>query len=170
MGEEVCTQSLADVDSILDRLSLSDAHNHPAPNKSAVADSWEDDISSGEDTEKEPARRGEDIPAAPPPTPVSPTKPASWSETDSTGIYSSAQTSHGDSTHRPSTRPEKQTAVAGRLIAGALGVRAPKKTDEQKAYDLAMKEKEAKRRNRERESQARAKQDAERAKAAMWDE
>lgn len=56
------------------------------------------------------------------------------------------------------------------MIAGALGVRAPKKTNEQKAYERAMKEKEVKRRNKEQEAQARAKADAESAKAAMWNE
>lgn len=60
--------------------------------------------------------------------------------------------------------------MAGRLIAGALGVRVPKKTEEQKAYDRATKEKEVKRRNKEHEARAREKRDTERAKAAVWDE
>lgn len=54
------------------------------------------------------------------------------------------------------------------MIAGALGVRAPKKTEEQRAYDRAVKEKEMKRRNEEKEVAARAKEDAEKAKAAIW--
>lgn len=66
-------------------------------------------------------------------------------------------------------RPEKQTAVASRLIAGALGIRAPKRTEEQRAYDRAVKEKEIKRRNNEKEEAAKAKQEEERAKAAVWD-
>ncbi len=65
-------------------------------------------------------------------------------------------------------RPEKTDAVAKRMIAGALGVKAPKKTEEQKAYDRAIKEKETKRRNQEKEAAARAKEEAERAKAAVW--
>lgn len=161
----------SDVESTLDRLSLSDVQKPPAPNKNdAVADSWEEDMSSGEDTEKDAPPRGEDFPRAPPPTPISPTSQFAWSGTDSTGLCSPGPTSDGGSPSRPSSRPEKQTAVAGRLIAGALGVRVPKKTEEQKAYDRAMKEKEVKRRNKEREAQARAKHDAERAKAAVWDE
>lgn len=152
-------------------MSPSDVQKHPATKKNAVADSWEDDISSGEDTEKEDPRGAEDLPQAPPPpTPISPTSPCSWSETDSTGLYHSARISDGDSQFQPSTRPEKQTAVAGRLIAGALGVRVPKKTEEQKAYDRATKEKEVKRRNKEHEARAREKRDTERAKAAVWDE
>jgi hypothetical protein len=70
----------------------------------------------------------------------------------------------------PARRPEKQTAVAGRLIAGALGIRAPKRTEEQRAYDRAIKEKELRRRNREREEEAKRKEEEERAKAAVWDE
>lgn len=67
-------------------------------------------------------------------------------------------------------RPEKQTAVAGRLIAGALGIRAPKRTEEQRAYDRAVKEQEIKRRNEEREKAAKAREEEERAKAAIWDD
>lgn len=68
----------------------------------------------------------------------------------------------------PARRPEKQTAVAGRLIAGALGIRAPKRTEEQRAYDRAVKEQEIKRRNREREELAKAKEEEERVKASVW--
>lgn len=56
------------------------------------------------------------------------------------------------------------------MIAGALGVKAPKKTEEQKAYDRAVKEKELKRRNAEKESVVRAKEETDRAKAAVWDD
>lgn len=151
-------------------MSLSDAREQPTKSSESVADSWEDDLSSGEDTERDDSRRGEYVPDAPPPTPVRPTSSSSWSETDSTYPYSPSRSSDGGSPPRRSLRPEKQTAVAGRLIAGALGVRAPKKSEEQRAYEKAMKEKEIKRRNKEREAETRAKQDAERAKAAVWDE
>ena len=60
--------------------------------------------------------------------------------------------------------------MAKRMIAGALGVRAPKRTEEQKAYDKAIKEKEIKRRNAEKEAAIRAKEEAERQKAAVWDD
>ena len=59
--------------------------------------------------------------------------------------------------------------MAGRMIAGALGIRAPKRTEEQRAYDRAMKEKEIKRRNRAKEEEAKAKEEDDRAKAAVWD-
>ncbi len=68
-----------------------------------------------------------------------------------------------------SVRPDKTDAAAKRMIAGALGIKAPKKTEEQRAYDRALKEKEMKRRNQEKEAAAKAKEEAERAKAAVWD-
>ena len=67
-------------------------------------------------------------------------------------------------------RPEKTDAVAKRMIAGALGVKAPKKTEEQRAYDRAVKEKEIKRRNAEKEEKVRQMEEAEKAKAAVWDD
>lgn len=56
------------------------------------------------------------------------------------------------------------------MIAGALGVRAPKKTDEQRAYERAVREKEIKRRNGEVEARRRADEEAKKAKAAAWDD
>ena len=70
----------------------------------------------------------------------------------------------------PETRPEKTDAVAKRLIAGALGVRAPKKTDEQKDYDRAIREKALKKREAERDAERRAKEQSERAKVAAWED
>jgi hypothetical protein len=51
-----------------------------------------------------------------------------------------------------------------------LGVRAPKRTEGQRAYDRAIKEQEIRRRNREREEEAKRKEEEEKAKAAVWDE
>ena len=56
------------------------------------------------------------------------------------------------------------------MIAGALGVRAPKKTDEQREYERVLKDKEVKKRNAEREAMRRVKEDSERAKAAVWED
>ena len=56
------------------------------------------------------------------------------------------------------------------MIAGALGVRAPKKTEEQKAYEKAAREKEIKRREKEKSDAARAEQERERAKASVWED
>jgi hypothetical protein len=67
-------------------------------------------------------------------------------------------------------RPEKTDAVAKRMIAGALGVRAPKKTEEQRAYERAGREKEVKRREKEKADEARRVEEEKRAKAAVWDD
>lgn len=45
----------------------------------------------------------------------------------------------------------------------------PKKTEEQKAYEKAVRDREAKRIQREREGKKREEEDRERAKAAVWD-
>ena len=138
-----------------------------------VADSWEDEISSSSETEPE---KGEETvttaspgvrslasksegPLAPPQTPT----PNTYYNTSPPPTASTSDRS------TRAVRPEKQTAVASRMIAGALGIRAPKRTEEQRAYDSAMKEKEIKRRNREKEEEAKARQEEERAKAAVWD-
>lgn len=70
---------------------------------------------------------------------------------------------------RDRKRPEKTTATANRLIAGALGIKAPPKTEEQRRYDRALKEQEIKRRNKEKEERKRAEEEDEKAKAAIWD-
>lgn len=56
------------------------------------------------------------------------------------------------------------------MIAGALGIRAPKRTEEQRAYDRAMREKEAKQRERQRELEDSSRKEAEKARAAIWEE
>lgn len=60
--------------------------------------------------------------------------------------------------------------MAKRLIAGALGIKAPKKTDEQRAYDRAIREKEMRKRNEEKEALKRAEEEKAVAKAAMWED
>lgn len=70
----------------------------------------------------------------------------------------------------PSKRPEKTTAVASRLIAGALGVRAPRRTEEEREYDRAMREKERRRREEVRERERREAEEAERRKRAVWED
>lgn len=66
-------------------------------------------------------------------------------------------------------RPEKQIAVAGRMIAGALGVKAPPKSAEARAYENVVREKEKKRLAREREGKRIEAEEAERAKREVWD-
>lgn len=140
-----------------------------------VADSWEDEanLSSSDnedrsdnentqprqDTVLSPTLSAEG-PLDPPPTPISPQQTSNpWKDRPTASAIREG----------PERRPEKQTAVAGRLIAGALGIRAPKRTEEQRAYDRSVKEQEIKRRNREREEQAKAKEEEEKVKASVWD-
>lgn len=151
-----------------------------------VADSWEDDLSdSGSETEtdeatttasststttakigiKPPSSKSEG-PLAPPSTPATDYGdfvPQWNNSTRSQGAASPRETS-------PRARPEKQTAVASRMIAGALGIRAPKRTEEQRAYDRAVKENEMKRRNKAKEEAAKAQQEEDKAKSAVWDD
>ncbi|KAJ5940791.1 hypothetical protein N7516_000959 [Penicillium verrucosum] len=137
-----------------------------------VADSWEDeaDLSAPESEESQPHDEdaspvlsptiGAEGPLGPPPTPISPQTSNPW-----TARAASPPSARG----APTRRPEKQTAVAERLIAGALGIRAPKRTEQQRAYDRSIKEQEIRRRNREREEKAKAKEEEEKMKASVWD-
>lgn len=144
------------------------------PAQQPVADSWEDEALSSDDDKPttplqetnspssmlSPAAEG---PLDPPPTPISPQTSYPWGAAPTPASAAPATSPGG-----PARRPEKQTAVAGRLIAGALGIRAPKRTEEQRAYDRAMKEQEIKRRNREREEQAKRKEEEEGLKSSVW--
>ena len=91
-----------------------------------------------------------------------------WGKFESS-YSTSRDSSQSMSPSHSNSRPEKQTAVAGRLIAGALGVRNPKKTEEQRAYDKAIKENEIRRREKEKDERRREVEDAVKAKAAVWD-
>ncbi|OAL03915.1 hypothetical protein IQ06DRAFT_291559 [Phaeosphaeriaceae sp. SRC1lsM3a] len=179
------TPSEEEVASTLSHLKLSTkSPQKPAhkPKSKPVADSWDEDV-SGSDTETEDAElatkssphdsldpistvTSNDIaPIPPPPTPASPT-PFDFPD----NVPYGAPRERGESRPGPDKRPEKTTAVAGRLIAGALGVRAPKRTDEEREYDKAMREKERRRRTEEKEREAREKAEAEARKKAVWDD
>ena len=164
----------AELESSLNKLSLK-----PQPSKvsaaafkkkRSVADSWEDeDVSSGEDTDRPVSpQQSANYPAAPPPTPISPSTSFQSRDTFISPYGYGTDGVSDPRSERSRARPEKTDAVAKRMIAGALGVKAPKKTDEQRSYDRAIKEKEMKRRNQEKETAARGKEEVERAKAAVW--
>lgn len=148
------------------------------PKSKPVADSW-DLESSGSDTETESSAPLSTTststhddnsfpPHPPPPTPASPT-PFDFPDNTPYGASRSRGDS-GVSAGGLDKRPEKTTAVAGRLIAGALGVRAPKRTDEEREYDRVVREKERKRRAEEREREKREAEEREARKKAVWDE
>ncbi|MCJ1468051.1 hypothetical protein MMC07_006677 [Pseudocyphellaria aurata] len=108
------------------------------------------------------------LPLAPPPTPTTNTHPYHWT---SSSIQAARSTSgagsagYSQQTPPSQVRPEKQTAVAGRMIAGALGVRAPLKSEESKRYERVLREKVGK----ERKEKKREEEERERAKQAVWD-
>lgn len=157
------------------------------PKSKPVADSW-DLESSGSDTETEtgtgtspaPLSTGSSSvtttndelpPQPPPPTPASPT-PFDFPDNSPYGAARSRLDSGVSATDpgRLDKRPEKTTAVAGRLIAGALGVRAPRRTEEEREFDRAMREKERKRRTEEKEREKRETAEREARKKAVWDD
>jgi len=159
-----------------------------APPKAPVADSWDDDDeSSGADTETENenvtppqelyAAESRDYPAAPPPTPASPSSPYSGRDADSfispfpygNGVdLNTVTTGVRESSGRGDKRPEKTDAIARRMIAGALGVRAPKKTEEQKAYEKAAVEKESRRKEGEKDAVKKKEAEEKKAREAVW--
>ena len=55
------------------------------------------------------------------------------------------------------------------MIAGALGVKAPKKTEEGRAYERAVRDNERKRRKRAKEEEEREEKKREEARKAVWD-
>ncbi|KAF2031466.1 hypothetical protein EK21DRAFT_110837 [Setomelanomma holmii] len=182
------TPSETEIASTLAHLKLSTkVPQKPAhkPKSKPVADSWDEDA-SGSDTDTEPdlskastssphtlepistVTSNDLSPHPPPPTPASPT-PFDYPD----NVPYGASRSRGDSGVGRTVsdkRPEKTTAVAGRLIAGALGVRAPKRTDEEREYDKAMREKERRRRAEERERETREREEVEARKKAVWDD
>jgi hypothetical protein len=160
-----------ELESTLDKLSINSQPQPASKKKQEVAESWEDE-DSGDDNGRPAQSSSKSFPSAPPPTPISPSisssdrdafvNPYGYGGSSSLGAIPETTTS------RP--RPEKTDAVAKRLIAGALGVKAPRRTEEQKEYDRALKEKEIRRRNLEKEAAARAEDEAEKAKAAAWND
>ncbi|KAI4100905.1 MAG: hypothetical protein LQ339_005330 [Xanthoria mediterranea] len=146
-------------------------------NDRPVADSWEDEedaassSASADNADETSAPRY--IPSAPPPTPISPSAQradTAWGEFPS--VYSS-QSSVGRSNPAQATtshRPEKSTATAGRLIAGALGMKSPKRSEEAKAYERAIREKESKRIVRERDERNTEEERRQQARRQVWED
>lgn len=148
-----------------------------------VVDSWDaedsDDVisplaSTPTVVKSRPPPQLSDYPSAPPPTPVAPQQ---WQHQGSRfqdidfnkDLGGSSTKGRGASSASPDARPEKTNAVAGRLIAGALGVKAPRRTEEQRAYDKAMKEKESKKKETERERKRLDEERKARTKKEIWD-
>ena len=166
----------------------------PAKNKSEVIDSWEDeDLASPVDNEQgtqtpteasdfssKPSNASNPALHPPPPTPISPRGGSQYIDWSTAGVLGGGRpTPFSPSSTNPSTpsdsdrerrRPEKSTATASRLIAAGLGMKVPKKTEEAKQYDRAVREQEIRRKNREKEAQQREREADEKLKAAVWND
>jgi hypothetical protein len=70
----------------------------------------------------------------------------------------------------PARRPEKTDAVARRLIAAGLGMKVPRQTEEQRAYQRSVREQEKKRREEAKAEEERKQAETEKAKMAVWDD
>jgi len=170
-----------DVDTSLSKLSIS-PESPPKKNKAAsnyVADSWETaSISSDEEAacgndDCGTAMPPRDAAEPPPPTPATPSFHAHSTPygnpmqlaSGSLGSPAMSPTA-GRTAELPEKRPEKTTATAARMIAGALGVKAPKKGDGMRKYEAAIKDKE----RRRVESEKERREEAERKKREMWED
>lgn len=72
-------------------------------------------------------------------------------------------------TGEPEKRPEKTTSTAARLIAAGLGQRAPRRTEEERKYDQAMKIQEKKKRDAAKAEEQRKKDELEKARQSIWE-
>lgn len=145
----------------------------------AVADSWEeaaDSPSPSSSVSPSPPQTpgSASLPQAPPPTPINSFHSSSFRAHDLSSVTfpagsASRQAPPVDGESKHNHRPEKQIAVAGRLIAGALGVKAPPKSEEARAYERVVRENEKKRLAREREGRRVEAEEAERAKRDVWE-
>ncbi|KAI8723413.1 hypothetical protein NCS52_00197100 [Fusarium sp. LHS14.1] len=164
----------ADVSTSINKLSITSNKEptqtkKPAPKKKAkkvVADSWEDEDVSDSEPEAESDKADELTPSAtpapPPPTPMSPVGGSAWTPPeDAPGPRAGGESAK---------RPEKTDAVARRMIAAGLGLKAPKQTEEQRAYQKSIREQEKKKREQEREQEKKRQEEADKAKAAIWDD
>lgn len=156
--------------STLSTLKLDDSKRSTKPSKQKpkkdVADSWEDEESEGEFLPEDKTQ----TPSKPPVSSAS-SPPSISPQHDSAPAWSSTTEPRMTSSHDgpPSRRPEKTDAVARRMIAAGLGLKAPKQTEEQRAYQRSICKQERKCREREREEQRR-REEADNAKAAIWNE
>ncbi|EPS42878.1 hypothetical protein H072_3126 [Dactylellina haptotyla CBS 200.50] len=156
----------------------------PKKKKQEVADSWDDDVSSGDEAAGAD-EEGDDMISdlrppisspAPPPVPPAPT-PAMATPFVADGSGTASYYSYDPETHSRAggsglgdagfegQRQAKTDAVARRMIASALGVRS-RSTKEQRDYDASLEKKH----QEERDEKKRQEQEREKAKAAIWDD
>ncbi len=171
---------MTDLASRVSKLSLKTKEKPSKPKQAPVVDSWEDEDlnsdsgaegeTSGDATLDAPSDTFKPGTAAPPPTPISPNYTSRPFSPLTATVPESAVYGDHDGPAADKARPEKTDAVARRMIASALGVKVPKLTEEQRAYDRAVREKERKRREEEKAQEKRKEEEAAKAKAAVWDD
>ncbi|KAG6037339.1 hypothetical protein E4U19_002291 [Claviceps sp. Clav32 group G5] len=130
-----------------------------------IVDSWEDDdSSSGSDEESRTSAVSSPVALSSPSTPFAATHGSvpDWNH----AADRPASPRGGDA----AKRPEKTDAVARRMIAAGLGLKAPKQTEEQRAYQRSVREQEKKKREQEKEEEQRRRKESELAKAAVWED
>lgn len=186
-----------DIASTISKLSIGSAKQATPSKKSKepVADSWEDEDVSDDEAEAAAEAEDEDedqdkdvdagistpsslaTPAVPPPTPASPLgyeSPHEWaslaSQSQSPMATTASASGTGSGSGTPARRPEKTDAVARRLIAAGLGIKAPRQTDEQRAYQRSVREQEKKKREEAKAEEERRRAETEKAKMAVWDD
>ncbi|GJN69542.1 hypothetical protein VFPFJ_06271 [Purpureocillium lilacinum] len=159
-----------------------DAAPRASGTTTTITTTADDDLDDDDDEPDTPSASRTRVPSPPPPTPMDPrhTPVPDWDSSAFRGgggigadWPSSPSSSSASSSARdlpPSRRPEKTDAVARRMIAAGLGLKAPRQTEEQKAYQRSIREQERKRREQEREQEKRRQEEVERAKAAVWDD
>ncbi|CEJ87008.1 hypothetical protein VHEMI04273 [[Torrubiella] hemipterigena] len=151
----------------------SSAINKAKKQKEEVADSWEDEEVSEDEpvttiNQSQPSEFATPL-TSPLPNPPPPTRMSPY---DATGGWDSHQSEapSSSSARNDGRRPEKTDAVARRLIAAGLGLKAPKQTEEQKAYQRSIREQEKKKKDQEKEEEQRRLEEKQKAKAAIWDD
>jgi hypothetical protein len=160
--------------------SIAPHHKYSKPTTTKVADSWEEEEASSEpqpsNTTNTTTKQASDTAPVPKSSYIPPhlkyrsAAPSPPSRSVTPPSRSTTPSSTAPSSTTSERRPEKTNAVAHRLIAGALGVKVPRRTEEQRAYDKAMREQEKRKRDQEREAKKKAEEDAAKAKAAIWDD
>ena len=91
-------------------------------------------------------------------------------DSSSAGASASRSQASPRSAADPNKRPEKTTSTAARLIAAGLGQRAPRRTEEERKYDQAMKVQEKKKRDAAKAEEQKKKDDLEKAKKSIWED
>ncbi|KAG6085912.1 hypothetical protein E4U15_001071 [Claviceps sp. LM218 group G6] len=130
-----------------------------------IVDSWEDDDdNSGSDEESRTSAVSSPVALSSPSTPFAVPHGSVPDWNHATDRPTSPR--GGDATKRP----EKTDAVARRMIAAGLGLKAPKQTEEQRAYQRSVREQEKKKREQEKEEEQRRRKESEMAKAAVWED